>query len=54
MSQSDIVALVVRTRRIPEPVVNRICAMIFAAETLLGFLVPCPWGMSILGLYRKH
>ena len=54
MSQADIAALVARTHRIPGPVVNRICAMVFAAETPLGLTVPFPWGTSILGIYRKR
>ena len=54
MSQSAIAELLARTHRVPGPVVNSICAMIFAAETPLGFLMPFPWGTSVLGVYRKR
>jgi SAM-dependent methyltransferase len=54
MSQAEIAELLARTHCVPSPVVNSICAMIFAAETPLGLLVPFPWGTSILGIYRKR
>jgi SAM-dependent methyltransferase len=54
MSPSEIAELLARTHRVPGPVVNSICAMLFAAETPLGLLVPFPWGTSILGVYRKR
>jgi 2-polyprenyl-3-methyl-5-hydroxy-6-metoxy-1,4-benzoquinol methylase len=47
-------ALLMRTHRVPPWPVNEALALIFAAETPLGWFLPFPVGTSILGVFRKR
>jgi SAM-dependent methyltransferase len=53
LSPGEARSLLDRTHRTPPGPVNRALALLFAAETPLGWHLPFPWGTSVLGVFRK-
>lgn len=54
MSDEDRKALLRETHRVPSWPVNSALALVFAAETPLGWHLPFPFGTSVLGVFRKY
>jgi SAM-dependent methyltransferase len=53
MSQAQIREHLLKTHRVPAPIVNRLLQAVFALETPLGHIVRFPWGTSVLGVFEK-
>lgn len=53
MSPEDIQAHLAKTHAVPSTLVNETLALIFNAETPLGWYLPFPWGTSVLGVFQK-
>lgn len=54
LKPDEINRLLEQSHRVPNAIINEICAAIFAAETPLGQWCRFPWGTSILGVFRKR
>jgi len=53
MTRQEILALLLRSHRVPFAPLNQLLRGIFSLETPLGWRFPLPWGTSILAVLRK-
>ncbi|MBV9105100.1 MAG: class I SAM-dependent methyltransferase [Verrucomicrobia bacterium] len=53
MEKDEVLTVLERSHRVPNPKVNALLNLIFGLETPLGLWVPFPWGTSILGVLQK-
>lgn len=54
MSAMERRRLVEQTHRVPAAPLNAALGLVFAAETPLGWVLPFPWGTSVLAVLRKQ
>jgi SAM-dependent methyltransferase len=53
MTKEQKLALLHKTHRVPNAVLNLTLTAVFAAETPLGHRARFPWGTSVLGVFQK-
>lgn len=53
LSETEMLQLAVKSHGVPPKLLNSLLAVVFAAETPSGHIVPFPFGTSILGVFRK-
>lgn len=54
LTEEEKIQLIIKQHQIPPTIVNSALSWVFGLESSLGYLLPFPWGTSILGVFRKR